>query len=265
MKTFLTRSALLLGLVSVVLKPLNAQDRTSLRPAMIMSGSDSVASHLNYPPKAKAAKEEAAIPFYCEVGVDGKPAHLQLYGRKDKAAFRTALLAALTKGRFQPAISGGKPVTVMLGGTAFFMFHGNQPMIAISLSTADQGKTAALANYVQPQMVTSSAEFRRKLLTARFDPNIHLRVGVHPGAVILAEVDAQGNLLSTKITAESPPDAGWGALLLKGFQGAKFIPALSNGKPVAGQFDLTVNYEQVQNPDYGPVTGSHITHDDYNP
>jgi len=34
-------------------------------------------------------------------------------------------------------------------------------------------------------------------------------------------------------------------------------------KPVAGQFDLIVNYESVYNPDYGPVVGTHINRDDY--
>jgi hypothetical protein len=150
-----------------------------------------------------------------------------------------------------------------LGGTAFFMFHGNEPIIVMSLTTADKEKTAALGNYIQPQMLASSAEFRRKLWKARFDPDIHLHPGEHPGAMAVAQVDAQGNLLSTKIAAESPADAGWGPLLLKGFQGAKFIPALNNGRPVTGQFDLIVSYEYVFNPDYGPVIGTHINRDDY--
>jgi len=263
MRTFLVRAALVAGLAFVISNVAHAQTGNGFHPAMIASGGDSVAAHLHYPPKAKAAKQQAAIPFYCEVGADGKPAHLQLYGPTDKVELRRALLEALTKGRFQPARSGSKAVPVMLGGTVFFMFHGDEPVVAISLSTADKEKTAALSNYIQPQMLSSSAEFRRKLVRARFDSDIHLRKGVHPGAVIVAQIDAQGNLLSTKIKAESPPDAGWGPLLVKGFQGAKFIPALSNGKPVAGQFDLIVNYEYVYNPDYGAPTGSHITRDDY--
>jgi hypothetical protein len=263
MKTFLARVGLLIVPVSIILTVGHSQAQSSVRPAMITNGGDSVAAQLHYPPKGKAAKLEAAIPFYCEVGANGKPDHLQLYGPNDKTEFRLALMKALRNGRFQPAMSGGKAVPVMLGGTVFFMFHGDEPTIAISLSTADKEKTAALANYIQPQMLGSSAEFRRKLWKARFDPDIHLRPGVHPGAVAVAQIDAQGNLLSTKIAAESPPDAGWGPLLLKGFKGAKFIPALSNGKAVAGQFDLIVNYEFVYNPDYGAPTGSLIKRDDY--
>jgi len=263
MKTLLTNAAVLLSLLFVASNGVHAQAGTGSRPAMMTNGGDSVAAYLRYPPKAKAAKAEAAIPFYCEVGADGKAAHLQLYGPTDKVEFRRALLAALRHGRFQPAMSGGKTVPVILGGTAIFMFRGNESIIVISLSTAEKEKTAALGNYIQPQMLASSADFRRKLIKARFDPDIHLHSSAHPGAVILAQIDAQGNLLSTKITAESPRDGGWGPLLVKGFQGAKFIPALSNGKPVAGQFDLIVNYEDVYNPDYGPPVGSLIKRDDY--
>jgi hypothetical protein len=262
MKTFFDRVGLLIVLISVVSNLANAQG--NVRPAMISSSGDSVAAYLHYPAKAKAAKEQAAIPFYCEVGANGKPAFIQLFGPKHTADFQIALFKALEVGRFQPAMSGGKAVPVMLGGTAIFMFHGNEPVIVISLSTADKEKTAALGNYIQPQMLASSAEFRRKIWKGQFDTDIHLHRGVHPGAVVIAQIDAQGNLISTKIEAESPPDAGWGPLLVKGFQGAKFIPALSNGKPVAGQFDLIANYENMQSPDSGPATGTHIKRDETN-
>src|ERR1700757_4232488 len=242
---------LLIGFVSVVSNSACGQGSANVRPAMLASGGDSAAACLRYPPKAKAKKDEAAIPFYCEVGADGKAAFISLFGPEDKTAFRVALLKALSIGRFEPAMSGGKAVPVLVGGTAFFMFRDNARIIAISLSTADKEKTAALGNYIQPQMLSSNFEFRRKLWHAQHDPDIHPLMGalpVHPGAVVLAQIDAQGNVVSTKIVAESRPGAGYGALLVKGFEGAKFIPAFSDGKPVAGQFDMIANYDKMQNP-----------------
>ncbi len=262
MKTILVRVGFLIVPLSLA-NVTHSRGQSGTRPAMVTSGADSVAAFLHYPPKAKAAKVQTAIPFYCEVGANGKAAHMQLYGPKDKGEFRKALLAALTKGRFQPAMSEGKTVPVMLGGTALFAFHGDEPIIALSLATANKQKIAALGNYIQPQMLTSSAEFRRKIMKARFDPDIHLRAGEHPGAMAMVEVDAQGNLVSAKVAGESLANGGWGPLLLKGFKGARFIPALSDGKPVAGEFDLTVNYEFMADPDYGPEIGSHINRDDY--
>lgn len=139
---------LIISLIFVVSNFACAQGGGNVHPAMLASGGDSVAAYLHYPPKAKAKKDEAAIPFYCEVGADGKPAFIQLFGPEDKTEFRVALLKALSNGRFQPAMSGGKAVPVLLGGTAFFMFRGNAPIMAISLSTADKEKTAALSNYI---------------------------------------------------------------------------------------------------------------------
>lgn len=143
------------------------------------------------------------------------------------------------------------------------MFRDNAPIIAISLSTADKEKTAALGNYIQPQMLTSNLEFRRKLWHAQRDSDIHPLMGmspVHPSAAVLAEIDAQGNVVSAKIVAESRPGAGYGALLVKGFQGATFIPAFSDGKPVAGQFDMIANYDKMQNPNWSPGD-THIKRD----
>lgn len=256
-------AGLVIGFVCGFSNSTCGQSNANVRPAMLGNGGDSVAARLHYPPKAKAKKDEAAIPFYCEVEANGKPAFISLFGSEDKTAFRVALLQALSTGRFQPAMSGGKAVPVLLGGTAFFMFRGNQPIIAISLSTADKEKTAALGNYIQPQMLTSDTDFRRKLWRAQYDPDMHPLPGMapeHPRAAVLAQVDAQGNLVSTKILAESPPDVGYGPLLAKGFQGEKFIPAFSNGKPVAGQFDMIANYENMQNPNWSPAD-THIKRD----
>lgn len=234
-----------------------------LRPAMITNGSDSVAAYLHYPKKAKDAKMEAAIPFYCEVTADGKAAHLMLYGGDDKTQFRLALDQALREGRFQAAMANGKAVPVMIGGTAIFMFRGNEPVVAIALSTADTAKLASFANYIQPQMLTSSADFRRKIWKSRFDTDLKNRPGVHPSAIAVADIDGQGNITNVKITKESPPKSWCGPILMKAFNGEKFIPAMENGKSVPGQFELIVNYEKMPNPDWGPQTGSHITRDDW--
>src|ERR1051326_5810631 len=161
---------------------------SGLRPAMITNGNDSVAAYLHYPKKAKERKQEAAITFYCEIKTDGKVAHLMLYGADDKGQFRQAVLEALRNGHFQPATENGKAVPVIVGGTAIFMFRGDQPTVAIALSTADTAKLASFTNYIQPQMLTSSADFRRKMRRSSFDNDLHAsQPGVHPSAVALAD------------------------------------------------------------------------------
>jgi hypothetical protein len=147
----------------------------------------------------------------------------------------------------------------MIGGTVIFLFQGNAPAVVVSLSTADKEKTAAMGNYIQPQMIGSDAEFRRKVYKSRFD--IHFEPGEHPSAEILAHVDAQGNMTGTTLLAEAPPKGGCGTLLTKSFTGAKFIPAVKNGSPVAGDFNLPVDFKYMRNPDSGPDVGTTLKDD----
>ena len=231
----------------------------STSPAMVGNGDDSLAAQLHYPKKAKAAHTQAAVPFYCEIKTDGKPDHINTVDYKGKREFTDTVDHALRKCHFQPAMVDGKPVPVMIGGTVIFMFQGNVPAIVVSLSTAEKEKTAQMGNYIQPQMITSDAEFRRKVLKNRFD--MFFEPGEHPSAEVLAHVDAHGNMTGTKLLAEAPPKGGWGTLLVKSMEGAKFIPALNNGAPVAGDYNLPLDYKRVHNPDAAPFAGSHIKDD----
>jgi TonB family protein len=231
----------------------------AMHPATVGQGPDSFAMQLHYPPQEKAAKEQGAVKFYCEVSPEGKPAHITtLYG-KGEARFGKALEFALHHGRFNPATVDGKPVTVMLGGSVLFLMSGGQPTIAITLATAENDKIAKMANYQQPQMLDSDALFRRKVFANR--DRYNLRYGTHLSAVVVVHVDAQGNLVSKSIASESPPNGGHGRLLLDVMDKEHFIPAQSNGQPIAGDFELAVDFEHMRNPDRGPDIGTLIKRD----
>lgn len=230
-------------------------------PATIGQGPDSVAMQLHYPPKERAAKTQDAVKFYCEVSAQGKAGHIStLYG-KGEGRFGTAVEYALRHGRFSPATVEGKPASVMLGGTVLFMFRGGQPTIAVALATAESEKIAAMSNYVQPQMIDTDALFRRRIFALR--DKYTLRYGAHPGAVVLVHVDAQRKAVSKKIETETPANGGHGHLLLDVVDQEKFIPALSNGQPIAGDFELAVDFEHMRDPDSGPRVGTLIKDDGY--
>src|SRR2546422_10324976 len=61
----------------------------------------------------------------------------------------------------------------------------------------------------------------------------------------------------TKIVSESKANSGLGAVAIKACEGAKFVPALDNGKPVPGQFNLAVDFAMLVNPDE-MAPGSHL-------
>ena len=224
-----------------------------LQPAMIGQGPDSVAAKLYYPATAKATGTQAGVQFYCEVTTAGQARHTEIIVGKQLRPFGDVVERALHQGRFSPARAGGKAVPVMLGGTVLFLNSTGQPTILVSLATAEKEKAVSGRNYIQPQMITSYADLERKCIT--FARSNVLLPTPYPTAEALMNVDEKGDLTGTKLLSESK--AGWGAMLLKACEGTKFIPAQANGKPVTGQFNLTIDYRMMTDPDH-VLTGSHL-------
>lgn len=238
-----------------------ASAQAANKPATIGQGPDSVAMQLHYPAKEKAARKQGAVKFYCEVSPQGEAGHISTLCGKDQGRFAKAVEFALRHGRFTPALVNGQPTSVMLGGTVLFTEASGQPTIAVSLATAETDRIAFMSNYVQPQMIDTDALFRRKLWAMR--DKYTLRHGAHPGAVVIVHVDAQGKAVSKKIVTETPRDGGRGRLLLDLIDQEKFIPALSNGQPVAGDYEMAVDFEHLKDPDSGPRVGTLIKNDGY--
>ena len=222
-------------------------------PAMVGQGPDSVASRLHYPDSAKKSKTEGAVQFYCEVDPHGRAHHVRVIAESSWSALRYVVKDAVQQGRFVSAKVAGRPTTVMMGGTVFFLM-GKSPTILVTMATADKSKASAGRNYIQPQMISSFDDIERKLYTWR---SLVTQGSVHPNAEVMCSVDANGNLTGTKIVGESTANGGLGAVVVKACEGAKFVPALDNGKPVAGQFNLAVDFNMVINPDE-QAFGSHV-------
>jgi len=230
-----------------------------LRPAVIGGGSDSVAAKLHYPPKERDSKTEAVVVFFCEVAANGRAKNVRTYWNEGYNRFGTAVEKALNQGRFIPAMVGGKPTPVLIGATVFFLAHGDHPTVVISMAAANKQKTVAMQNYIQPQMIGSDANLRRKLFDLLRSAKVLVN-DAHANAEVLAAVDANGNLLNTKLVAESSKNGGWGDVLVKVMSGAKFIPASNNGKPEPGEFTWAVRYNETYDPDH-VGTGSHVRHE----
>ena len=230
---------------------IQAQDT---QPAMIGQGSDSVAARLHYPDSAKKSKTEGAVQFYCEVGADGRTRHLRVIAESSWSALRYAVKNAVQQGRFIPARLNGRPTSVMIGATVFFVMPKGQPTILVTMATADKNKAAAGRNYIQPQMITSFDDLERKMYTWR---SLVTQYSAFPAAEVMCNVDANGNLTSTKIVNETKANSGLGAVAVKACEGAKFVPALDNGKRVAGEFNLTIDFAMLINPDE-MAPGSHL-------
>lgn len=222
------------------------------QPAMIGQGAGSVAGALHYPPSAKGKKAEAAVQFYCEVGMDGRARHVRVLAEDPRGEFHWAVDQAVRKGRFIPARVDGHPVPVMIGGTVLFVSTKSGPAMIVSLCTAEKQKAASGQNYIQPQMLISYADFTRNCI--KFFNSASYTGGGTPHAEILFNVSASGAATGSKITSENPK--GYGDVLIKATQGMKFTPALANGRPVAGEFNLPVDFTMMAYQD--EITGSHL-------
>jgi TonB family protein len=224
------------------------------QPAMIGQGSDSMAARLHYPDTAKKSKTEGAVQFYCEVGSDGRARHVRAIAESSWSALRFVVKNAVQQGRFVPARVGGRPTSVMIGGTVFFVMPKGQPTILVTMATADKTMASAGRNYIQPQMITSFDDLERKMYTWR---SLVTQYSAYPSAEVMCNVDASGNLTGTKIVGESKANSGLGAVAVKACEGAKFVPALYNGKRVPGQFNLAIDFAMLVNPDE-QAYGSHL-------
>ncbi|HEY3661946.1 MAG TPA: energy transducer TonB [Chthoniobacterales bacterium] len=241
--------------------PVSLLANSATHPAMIGQGPGSVAMQLHYPAKEKAAKSQGVVKFYCEVSPDGKASHItSYYGRKD-GRFGTAVEFALRHGLVTPAAVDGRPTSVMLGGTVLFLISEGHPTIALTLATAETDKIAGMSNYVQPQMIDTDALFRRKIYSHR--DKYHQQYGAHPAVVVQAHVDANGKLTSKKIVSEAPPNGGRGRLMMDVLDEEHFIPAQNNGQPVAGDFEIAVDFEHMRDPDSGPDVGTLLKKNGY--
>src|SRR5712664_3761213 len=187
--------------------------------AMIGQGADSVAAGLHYPQTAKASKTEGAVQFYCEVGSDGRSRHVRVIAESSWSALRFAVRNAVQQGRFIPARLNGRPTSVMIVGIVFFLLPKGQPTILVTMATADKTKAAAGRNYIQPQMLASFDDLESKMYTWR---SLVTQYSAFQSAEVMCNVDASGNLTSTKIVNESKTNSGLGAVAVKACEGAKF-------------------------------------------
>lgn len=182
------------------------------------------------------------MQFFCEVPVTGRAAHLRVKTLPEWRRFGEAVEKALRQGKFIPAKVNGENTPVLVGGTVLFVHAEGRPTVVVSLATAEASRTTQ--NYIQPQLRMSWVEMERKMETARY--GINFRPSTRPGAEILMEVDASGNVTSSKIQGEHPEKGGSGLLMLKTLKDAKFIPARANGSPTAGQFKFLFDLRLIR-------------------
>jgi hypothetical protein len=207
-----------------------------IQPATVSHEDGSFASYIHFPKDPAATKMESVVQFYCDISDIGRvESTYAIIGTQD--AFKAAVQSALDWGRFEPARAGEKPVPVYLGGTVLFMHQNGQPVIVISLATAERERVAKFANYIQPQLIGG---LRRCLEDAETHASINLP---NQGASeVLVKVGDRGEITSSSIVSENPKDIGLGEFLAGAIKSAQFTPAYSDGKQTTGAINVIANF-----------------------
>jgi hypothetical protein len=208
----------------------------TMEPATVGREKESFANYIHFPKDAADATAETAVQFYCDVSAEGEvTTQYALIG--NLAPFKAAVQSALDWGRFKPAKIDGEPVAVYLGGTVLFLRQNGQPVIVVSLATADRERVGRLANYIQPQLVGGLTDRLH-----RMNSTLMWNRPWSGAAEVLFKINEHGEIQSSSIVSEIPKDSGLGDLLQNMTKDAQWIPAYDNVKPAAGQINVVVNF-----------------------
>lgn len=207
-----------------------------IEPASVDRAKGSFANYIHFPKDVAAATAETAVQFYCDISADGvMTTRYALIGNLPE--FKTAVQSALDWGHFNPAKVDGKPVPVYLGGTVLFMHQNGQPVILVSLATAERERVGQLTNYIQPQLIGGLADRLYHL-----NSDLMWNRPWSGAAEVLFKISERGEIQSSSVTSEIPKESGLGELLQNITKDAQWTPAYDNAKPAAGQINVVVNF-----------------------
>src|SRR5215475_4115119 len=214
-----------------------------IRPALIGTAPNSLINTIDTADLIKKGQKEAAVMFSCLVAPTGNIIHSGAYrGTRGSELLEQELLKHLATATFIPAVHNHQPVIAVFSGTVKFAVVNGKPRLRIfanqQLSEVDKE-----TDLIDPQpYVGQDSKF-----TGLHYPETGSTVAV-TGVVDLAlSVDAKGDLTNMEVLSEEPPLLGFGDAALSDFNGAKFIPAFRNGKPIECNVKIPVYYKSSPN------------------
>jgi hypothetical protein len=209
------------------------------RPALIGTGPTSLINTIDTADLIKKGQKDAAVMFTCLVAPTGEIARSGAYrGTKGSELLEKEVLKRLPSAKFISAIHNHQPVLAVFYGTVTFAVVNGKPRLRI-FANQQLPELDKESDFIDPQpYVGQDSKF-----SGTHYPQTPTTVML-TGAVDLAvDVDAAGNLKSIQVASEEPPFLNFAEAALSDFNGAKFIPAFRNGKPVDSKVTLHVYYK----------------------
>ncbi len=216
-------------------QPLVGQSNPEFRPALVGSGPNSLVNLIDTEKLLQAGQRDAVVMFDQMVfPFPVKGAYGSVYrGTENSQPLQKAVLRALDRAQFIPAIAQHKKTAVDFRGTVMF-FANQEPHLRV-FANQETRELARFADFIAPQLIGGSTKWDAS------DPQLETARRLRKtGAVVLSlHVGKKGELLSSRIVSEDPPNLHFGAAVLKSFKAARFIPAFRDGKPIDCTFQTT--------------------------
>jgi hypothetical protein len=209
------------------------------RPILLGTGPQALINRIDTAALVKAGQKDAKVMFTCFVDNAGKLVETAIYRTSPNSdLFQQELKRRLIDATFTPAIYNGTPVDAVYYGTAIFVVVQGKPRLRI-YSNQEYPELEKQSDFIGPQPIFGGAS---QFSGVHYPPAAAAQVPVTGIADIKIKVDDKGNLEWMGVIGEHPPLIGFGAQGLLDLDGAKFIPAFRDGKPVAAEVTLPLYY-----------------------
>ena len=210
-----------------------------LRPAVLGTGSDSLINKIDTADLIKKGQKDAAVMFSCLVAPTGDVVRSAAYrGTRGSELLEQEVLKRLVNAKFIPAIHNHQPVIAVFDGTVTFAVVNGKPRLRI-FSNQQLEEVKKENDFIDPQpYVGPGSKF-----TGTHYPDTGTTVRLTGVVELALDVDAAGNLRNMNVVTEQPPYLGFSQAASSDFNGAKFIPAFRNGKPVESKVTISIYYK----------------------
>jgi Gram-negative bacterial TonB protein C-terminal len=209
------------------------------RPALVGTGPTALINTIDTADLIKKGQKDAAVMFTCLVAPTGDVARSGTYrGTKGSELLEKEVLKRLANAKFIPAIHNHQPVLAVFYGTVRFAVVNGKPRLRI-FANQQLPEVDKETDFIDPQpYVGPDSKF-----TGTHTPETPTTVALTGAVDLEVEVDAAGNLKRVQVMSEEPPFLNFGEAALSDFNGAKFIPAFRDGKPVDSKVTLHLYYK----------------------
>jgi hypothetical protein len=215
---------------------LQAQGRPQFRPAVFVTGPESLVNRIDRKALAAAGQKDAAVMFSARTTKDGKLTDAHTYrGTPESEKLAAEVLKKLADAKVAPAIYDHQPVETIFYGTVVFALEGMGPQVRIFLNQ-DAGEFTKGTDFIGPQPVIGGDSG----FTGLHYPPSATAAAAQVGLSL--KVDEKGVPQDVHVLLEDPPQLGFGAAADADFKGVKFIPAFRDGDVDACQTTLVAYY-----------------------